>query len=87
MSRAKTYQVIQKFNPRKDYGVSFEKRFKTTLSQFQKGETFRPKDIVAKLPESNQTLVYDTISLGVKIGYSNLDSSSSFHCFTKSLVK
>ncbi|MCH7966087.1 MAG: hypothetical protein IIB02_01510 [Thaumarchaeota archaeon] len=68
MSRSKTYQVIQDFDSKKDYGIKLDNRFKTALSKFQKGETFRPKDIAKKLPESNQTLAYDTITFGMKIG-------------------
>lgn len=68
MARSKTYQVIEKLNPKKDYGISFENRYNTTLLQFQKGETFRPKDIVCKLPKSNRTLAYDTITLVSKSG-------------------
>lgn len=76
MARAKTYQVIQKFNPRHDYGVHLPNRFKTTLSEFEKGEKFRPLDIVSKLPKSNETLAYDTITFGVKIGILELLKSN-----------
>lgn len=66
--RAKTYQVIESFDPKKDYGIKFPNRFKTALLDFKPGEEFRPRDIANKLPVSNQTLAYDTITLGIKIG-------------------
>lgn len=85
MSRSKTYQVIESFDPMKDYGIKLHNRFKTALSEFKEGEEFRPKDIASKLPVSNQTLAYDTISLGIKIGILKLIEiePSSFNEFCK----
>ncbi len=66
--RTKIYQVIEAFDPKKDYGVHFAQRFKISLNTFQKGEEFRTRDIVNKLPKSNQTYAYDTITLGTRLG-------------------
>ncbi|MFQ5781520.1 MAG: hypothetical protein ACE5GR_00525 [Nitrosopumilus sp.] len=60
--------MIESFDPKKDYGITLANRFKIALSEFQEGEQFRPRDIANKLPKSNQTLAYDTITLGTKIG-------------------
>ena len=85
MSRSKTYQVIESFDPQKDYGIKLANRFKNTLSEFQEGKEFRPKEIASKLPTSNQTLAYDTITLGIKIGILKLVETepSSFDEFCK----
>ena len=85
MSRSKTYQVIESFDPQKDYGIKLAHRFKNTLSEFQEGKEFSPKEIASKLPTSNQTLAYDTITLGIKIGILKLVETepSSFDEFCK----
>ena len=75
MSRVKIYQVIHNFESNKNYGIKLDQRVRNTLSEFKKGDMFRPKDIVAALPKSNQTLAYDTISLGMKIGVLKLVES------------
>ena len=68
MARAKTYQVIKEYDSKTEYGLHVEPRFERMLSLFKKGEKFRPKDIIVSIPKSNETLGYDTITIGVKIG-------------------
>ena len=79
LPRPKIYCVVEQFNPDKDYGVSFEKIFLKSLSQFDLGDEFGSKELATKLdakfttrlPKSNRHLAYETISLGIRIGIFN----------------